>query len=49
MAQPHRQEETEAAVGMPGWVKGCVAVAVVLVVVLIILHLTGLSPMGHGG
>ena len=49
MAQPQEREDPQAPVGMPGWVKGVVAVAVALVLVILVLHLTGLSPMGHGG
>jgi hypothetical protein len=33
----------------PNWVKVFGAIAVVLVVIIVVLHLTGHAPMGHGG
>lgn len=34
--------------GMPTWVKAFVVIAVLLVTVFVVLHLTGLSPARHG-
>ncbi|MFI5615579.1 hypothetical protein [Amycolatopsis sp. NPDC051903] len=40
--------EDDSAPGAPHWVKVTAAIAVVLVVVFVVLHLTGLAPVGHG-
>lgn len=34
--------------GTPRWVKTFAAVAVALVLLYVLLHLTGLAPTGHG-
>ena len=49
MSEPQREPDHGPITGTPAWVKAFGAIAVVLVVVFIILHLTGHAPMGHGG
>jgi len=34
--------------GIPGWVKVFALIAILLVVLFIMLHLSGLAPTGHG-
>jgi hypothetical protein len=41
---PHREVQTTAA---PRWVKVFGIIGLLLVVLFIILHLTGLAPTGH--
>ncbi len=49
MAQPRREPGHGPDTGTPGWVKAFGAIALVLVVLFILLHVTGHAPMGHGG
>jgi hypothetical protein len=41
-------EASASPPGVPMWVKALGIVALLLVLLYVILHLTGLSPMGHG-
>ena len=53
MTEPSPHSDTgdgpdrELSVGTPRWVKVFGIIAVALVVVLVVLHLTGVSPSGH--
>ena len=49
MSQPTREPNRGPDTGPPAWVKALGALAVVVVALFIILHLTGHAPMGHGG
>jgi len=49
MAQHEHEHDHESAPGAPVWVKAFGVIAVVLIVLFVVLHLTGLAPMGHGG
>jgi len=47
MAQ--HEHDHESAPGAPVWVKAFGVIAVVVIVLFVVLHLTGHAPMGHGG
>jgi hypothetical protein len=49
MSQPSQEPNRGPDISTPAWVKVLGALAVVVVVLFIILHLTGHAPMGHGG
>jgi hypothetical protein len=49
MAQSQREPDHEPLPGAPAWVKAFGAIALVLVVLFVVLHLTGHAPLGHGG
>ncbi len=49
MAQHSRQGNSQPPAGMPRWVKGFLALAVILLVVVVVLHLNGTMTAGHGG
>lgn len=49
MSQPSQEPDRGPDTATPAWVKVPSALAVVVVILLIILHLTGHAPMGHGG
>lgn len=49
MSQPSQEPNRGTDTAPPAWVKGLAILAVVVVVLFIILHLTGHAPMGHGG
>ncbi len=49
MAQSQREPDHEPVPGTPGWMQAFGAIALVLVVLFVVLHLTGHAPMGHGG
>ena len=38
----------DEATSAPGWVKLFGIIAIVLVLLFVVLHLTGLAPVGHG-
>jgi len=48
MSQPHENPHREPTVGAPRWVKIFGTIAIILVVLFVIVHLTGLTPVEHG-
>ena len=48
MSQTHEEPDRESAPSTPRWVKVFAIIAILLVVLFVILHLTGLAPTGHG-
>lgn len=49
MSQRHEESDYGPVIGAPRWVKVFGAIAIALIVLFIVLHLTGLTPSGHGG
>ena len=47
MSQTHEGPDRRSAPGTPRWVKVFGVIALVLVLLFVVLHLTGLSPMNH--
>lgn len=48
MSQTHEKLDRESAYRTPRWVKVFGIVVIILVLLFIILHFTGLAPVGHG-
>ena len=48
MPHPHEKPYHEPATTAPRWVKVFGTIAIILVVLFVIVHLTGLTPSGHG-
>lgn len=48
MADPDPAGGSETTIPMPGWVKAFGAIAIVLILAFLVLHLTGFRPTGHG-
>jgi hypothetical protein len=48
MSQTQHQPGDGPTTGTPVWVKVFGAMAILLILLFIGMHLTGLSPMGHG-
>ncbi len=48
MSQPHKNPYRESTTGAPRWVKVFGVIAIILVVLFVVVHLTGLTPVGHG-
>jgi hypothetical protein len=49
MSQTHVRPDRESPPSTPRWVKIFGIIALVLILLFVILHLTGNSPGGHGG
>jgi hypothetical protein len=49
MSQPQHEPNQGPDIATPLWVKILGAIAVVVIVAFLLLHLTGHAPMGHGG
>ncbi len=47
MSQTHEGQDQDTPPSTPGWVKLLGIAAVLLVLLFVILHLTGLAPIGH--
>ena len=47
-SNPDSKGDTDDETGTPRWVKVCGIIAILLVLLFVVLHLTGLSPAGHG-
>jgi hypothetical protein len=48
MSQTHEDSDAGSTPSTPLWVKVFVIATLLLVLLFVILHLTGLSPTGHG-
>ncbi|MDQ6693348.1 MAG: hypothetical protein M3014_02870 [Chloroflexota bacterium] len=48
MSQAHEGMDPDTPPSTPGWVKVLGIIAVVLILLFVGLHLTGLAPVGHG-
>ncbi len=48
MSQPHKNSYRESTTGAPRWVKVFGVITIILVVLFVVVHLTGLTPVGHG-
>jgi hypothetical protein len=49
MSRHEHEPDHESPPVTPVWVKACGVIALILVVLFVVLHLTGHAPMGHGG
>lgn len=49
MSQPQEEADESPAIGAPRWVKILGIGAIALIVLVIAMHLAGLTPVGHGG
>jgi hypothetical protein len=48
MSQSEEGPQSNAPPSTPSWVKVFGVIAILLILLFVILHLTGLSPTGHG-